>query len=161
VYSFRDTGSWQGSIDQPGQTSGKPTTVTDRYGRIDLFVPGTNNLAYYCIDTTRVCGGWGQLSSDGIQASDVAAIATNPGNSDDEFWRDSSAFLWHAWNLGGGESHLGTLVGTPSVITGQNNIDVFVRWSSNVIYHQWYGTSWGPSQTTYESMGNAPWSVVY
>jgi hypothetical protein len=49
----------------------------------------------------------------------------------------------------------------PAVLTDKNNIDVYVRWSDGSIYHQWFGTSWNPSMTSYEWMYNTVWSVVY
>lgn len=161
IYSVWNTnGTWSsGSTDRHGQTIGDPTTATDRYNRTDLFVPGTNNYPYYCVDSSG-CTGWTQLSTASIASgSDITPLTTEPYNSDDEFY--ATPGLWHTWNLGGGESLGGTAVGTPAAITGQNNMDVFVRGTDGVIYHKWYGSSWQPSQTGYESMGLSLTSIVY
>jgi hypothetical protein len=168
--------TWQGM--SGGLANETPYAVSWGTNRVDVFVRGSDDNIW--IDSTGDAGtnwtGWNVL---GRGATNGTPIATAPSavawgaNRLDIFMREDGTVYHKAWTgtswwpnqIGGwdniGSMQIGILDIPPLPVSwGPNRIDLF-KYENNTgtftktLYHKWSndGINWGPSQTTWESLG--------
>ena len=161
---------WQ---DMSGQTNQTPYAVSWGTSRIDLFVRGVNDKNIYINSTGDAGTNWNGWNGLGRGGTNPNAISTAPSavawgsNRLDIFMAEDGIVYHKAWtgtswwpNQTGGWDNIGSMsIGffdhAPLPVSwGPNRIDLF-KYEGGTLYHKWTndGTYWGPSQTTWESLG--------
>jgi|GEM_PF-4664878 len=171
--SWAPTLSWQGM--SGGLANETPFAVSWGTNRIDVFVRGSDDNIW--INNTSNAGtnwsGWNILGRGATNGTPIAtapsAVAWGP-NRLDVFMREDSTVYHKAWtgtswwpSESGGWDNIGSMeIGffdhAPLPVSwGPNRIDLFKyegTGSTKTLYHKWTdGNGWGPSQTTWESLG--------
>ena len=135
--------------------SSAPSVVSWGFGRLDIFVRGSNNAIHHRAFEAGSFG-WGPWEDwGGTLASAPSAVSWGPGRLD-AFVRFTDGYLWQLWWAGGSwnwnritdgiTGFAPVMVAAPAGISwGANRIDVFVRTTDNKLWQAWWpngGNGW-------------------
>ncbi|WP_052070237.1 hypothetical protein [Streptacidiphilus albus] len=145
---------WQSPIGAPpvGIPSGASPAVSTGPNTVDIFVRGNDGALWH--DWYNSSGGYGSWESlGGGIISDPTAVSWNSGRLDvfavapdnniwHKYWTSSSG--WGGWEDVIGAPPAGVASGSsPSVTSGANMLDIFVRGKDGAVWHDWYNSSAG------------------
>jgi hypothetical protein len=140
---------------------GEPAVASWGYGRLDLFIRGTDDQLWHKYWTNGNWSDWGRLG--GKLISSPAAVSRTT-NVIDIFYRGADNALYTIWWNGaewGGPGRIGSvLTSAPAVSSwASNRLDVFYRGGDNGLWHRYWNGSWSNEGRLGGNMTSAPAAV--
>lgn len=147
-----------------------PAAVSWSYGRIDLFVRGTDNALWH--KWFQYGSGWSSWESLGGTLGSSPAVSTWGLGRLDVFATDNSGAVIHKWfqygsgwsgweNMGGSSQSInGTTHSAPGAVSwGSGRIDILIRGTDNSLWHKYFAygsTGWSGWENLGGTLGSSP-----
>jgi acylphosphatase len=135
--------SWSGWNSLGGSLDGDPAVGTNKDGRVEVFVRGSDSALHHIWQTSPNNGwsSWGSLGGN-VSNISVPAVGLDRGGNIEVFavWNDATLSRIeqvNSWS-GGWQSMGGDLYSNPAIRSNQDGrLEVFAVWKDRTLRHMW------------------------